>query len=376
MTSSPCKSAPGLKLQVSEGIDMLLRLFEKAGQRPFPRKIMTAKSNGQITVHSKDQMLQKFEEADFIDCRVNAYPLVPTDILQVPNIILIDIDINRSLKTGRKQVDANLNKTLQNIREYTSDSVNPLVLWTGNGYHVIVILNMVEPLEHIEEYKSVSRSCGIDQLSREFMLFAKMFLSQNKADPKNSPSLQSCLLRVPNSLNSKCLNAGKSEKESQVKIIQSCKNSITNFSDISLLLSGFYTYLVNKKISHDKAAIIEASNKKRFSNRQNNSIPWIERLLERGLSDHRKYIISIVLVPYFINIKHLPKEDAISRINQWLSKCNTCKPLDSTYDFGYSLNYCINRCQINKSFKPIGFNRLFESNPELHNIIGGLGNHN
>ena len=120
MTSSPSTSAPRLKMQVSEGIDMLLHLFEKAGQRPFPRKIMTAKSNGQITVHSKEQMLQKFEEANFIDCRVNAYPLVLKDTLQVPNIILIDIDINRS-RTGSKQIHVHLNKTLQNIREYTSD---------------------------------------------------------------------------------------------------------------------------------------------------------------------------------------------------------------------------------------------------------------
>lgn len=79
MTSSPSKSAPRLKMQVSEGIDMLLHLFEKAGQRCYLRKIMTAKSNGQITVHSKEQMLQKFEEADFIDCRVNAYPTQRSD---------------------------------------------------------------------------------------------------------------------------------------------------------------------------------------------------------------------------------------------------------------------------------------------------------
>ena len=127
-----------LNTEVSEGIDLLLELFEKAGQRPFPRKIMTAKSNGQITVYSKEEMLQKFEDADFIDCRVNAYPIVPKDILQVSNIIL---------KTGRKQVDAHLDKTLQKIREYTCDSIIPLILWTGNGYHVIVILNMAEPLE-------------------------------------------------------------------------------------------------------------------------------------------------------------------------------------------------------------------------------------
>jgi hypothetical protein len=78
---------------VSEGIDLLLAIFEKAGQTPFPRKIMTDKSIVQITVYSKEEILQKFDDADFKDCRVNAYPVVPNDILQVPNIILIDLDI-------------------------------------------------------------------------------------------------------------------------------------------------------------------------------------------------------------------------------------------------------------------------------------------
>ena len=79
-------------------------------------------------------------------------------------------------------------------------------------------------------------------------------------------------------------------------------------------------------------------------------------------------------MPYFINIKHLTKEDAKSRINQWLSKCSTCKPLDPTYDFDSKLNYYIKRCQINRKLKPIRSVRLFESNPELHKIIG-IGNH-
>jgi hypothetical protein len=358
-------------MKVSEGTDLLLGLFEKAGQTVFPRKIMTARSNGQITVYNKEEMLQKFEDADFTDCRVNAYPIVPKDVLQVPNIILIDIDIKRSLKSGHKRIAAHLNKTLQNIKEYTCDSVIPLVLWTGNGYHVIVILNIAEPLEHIEEYTSVSSSCGIKQLSREFMLFAKIFLSENKADPKNSPSFESCLLRVPYSLNSKCLRMGKSERESQVKIIQGWNKSVTSLNDIPLLLSGFYTYLVDKKISHDKATIIEISNKKRFSKRQN-SIRWIEKLLQIGLADHRKFLIRVILVPYFINIKHLTKEHTTNGINQWLLRCNTCKPLDSTYIFDSKLNYHINGCIINRNLKPICFERLFENNPELHKIIKGI----
>ena len=167
----------------------------------------------------------------------------------------------------------------------------------------------------------------------------------------------------------------KNENESQVKVIQGCNNSANSLNDISLLLSAFYTHLVNKKISHEKTAVIEASNKRRFSNRQIDSIHWIEGLLQTGLADHRKYVISIILVPYFINIKHLSKEDARRKVNQWLSKCSTCKPLDSTYEFGSQLNYCIKRCEVNSNLKPIRFERLFESNTRLHKIIEGICDH-
>jgi Primase X len=197
------------------------------------------------------------------------------------------------------------------------------------------------------------------------MLFARMYLSEYKADPKNNPSFGSCLLRVPYTLNSKCLEMGMNKRESQVKIIQGCNNSATNLDDISLLLSGFYTYLVNKKISRNKGAIIEALNKRR----QNDSIYWIERLLQTGLPEHRKYVIRIVLVPYFINIKHLTKEDATNRINQWLSRCSISRPLGSTFDSELNLNYHINRCENNRNLKPIPFGRLIESNPELHKLL-------
>jgi hypothetical protein len=141
MTSQPSvtgQEESPRRLKVIEGIDLLFGLFERAGQRPFPRKIMTAKSNGQIEINGKHEMLEKFEAADFNDCRVNAYPSIPRETLQIPNIIPIDLDINRSLKTAQKQIDKLLDKTLQNISECTDNSTIPLVLWTGNGYHVIV----------------------------------------------------------------------------------------------------------------------------------------------------------------------------------------------------------------------------------------------
>jgi len=63
------------KQLVSEGVDLILSLFDSVGpQRLFPRAIMTKTSNGQIIAHSKEQIMYWFERANYQDCRINAYP--------------------------------------------------------------------------------------------------------------------------------------------------------------------------------------------------------------------------------------------------------------------------------------------------------------
>ncbi|MFY9796652.1 MAG: hypothetical protein WAK17_21150 [Candidatus Nitrosopolaris sp.] len=63
------------KQLVSDGIDLILSLFIAAGQqRIFPRTIMTKYLNRQIVVHTKEEVLYWFEQADYQDCRINAYP--------------------------------------------------------------------------------------------------------------------------------------------------------------------------------------------------------------------------------------------------------------------------------------------------------------
>ena len=64
---------------------------------------MTKKTRGQITVYSIEQMMQAFEDANFEDCRINAYPAflneaeekdyengINLDIF-APNILFIDL---------------------------------------------------------------------------------------------------------------------------------------------------------------------------------------------------------------------------------------------------------------------------------------------
>jgi hypothetical protein len=91
-------------------------------------------------------------------------------------------------------------------------------------------------------------------------------------------------------------------------------------NEITLLLSGFYTHLVGKKVAHDNHVskiTINLTMSKKFADRRTNSIRWIEILLQNGLAEHRKYVISIILAPYFINIKSLSDEVISAKYPTW-----------------------------------------------------------
>src|SRR3954453_9983495 len=83
--------------KVKEGIEFILSHFE-GRQLLFPRKISTAFSNGrQFTIYNKDQILGEYIKANFIDCRINAYPVLGESHYQAPNFIFIDLDLSKDL---------------------------------------------------------------------------------------------------------------------------------------------------------------------------------------------------------------------------------------------------------------------------------------
>ena len=62
-------------MKVKEGISFLLSHFE-GRQRLFPRKMSTFATNGgQFQVHNEEQIFQACKRSNFIDCRLNAYPV-------------------------------------------------------------------------------------------------------------------------------------------------------------------------------------------------------------------------------------------------------------------------------------------------------------
>jgi hypothetical protein len=181
-------------------------------QVSFPRTISTRLTNGaQITVHSKEEALERFKAANFLDCKINAYPKViewKGINLQAPDFLFIDLDQGRF--KSRHALDICLDKSCKNINEKFRDNVIPTILWSGHGYHIYLPVDGFI-LEKESEFNRFGNP------SRKFIQFAEYYLSDNKADPAHTKGLsfKNCMLRIPGSFNSKL------DDKEQVSIMQS-----------------------------------------------------------------------------------------------------------------------------------------------------------
>jgi hypothetical protein len=324
------------KQLVSDGIDLILSLFIVVGQqRIFPRTIMTKNLNRQIVVHTKEEVLYWFEQANYQDCRINAYPafLSKTEErdydrgvnlnLFSPNILFIDLDAkgfdsNASLQRALKQI-------LKNVASMLYD-VKPLVLCSGHGYHIIIPVNAKEALENFTDFTPYTT-----EPSKEFLQFAERFLSLNKADTANNPGFKSCLLRVPYTFNSECIEEGI---DAEVKIFQQWDSS-KPLPNIDNLLIEFQTFLAGKKLK----AELQENKRKKFNTSHvssyttTNILPYAERLLSKSISDYRKFAVSLILAPYFVNIQHLSDPEAFCKIKEWLLRCDKVKNLEPSVEY-------------------------------------------
>lgn len=65
---------------------------------------------------------------------------------------------------------------------------------------VIIFINQLK--EVFENYATFNEFNSQYDLFKEFLRFSKKFFSNNKEDKNNNPSLKSCLLIIPGSINS------------------------------------------------------------------------------------------------------------------------------------------------------------------------------
>jgi len=203
------------KAKVKEGIRFILTHFE--GRQPlYPRKMSTSLSQGrQFTIYYEEQILNECIKSNFTDCRLNAYPVLSDDdmatAIQAPNLIFIDIDLpTDDYEDSLFELSKTLSRSLKLIN-HKLEGCTPTVLWTGNGYHIYIVLD-TRPLGLITDLVKLS-----SHPSKEFLKFIEIIFTNKNADPKHKHSFNSYLLRIPFTLNSKCFSK---DNDSQVKIIQ------------------------------------------------------------------------------------------------------------------------------------------------------------
>jgi hypothetical protein len=216
---------------VEQGLDFILKHFEFQ-YFIWPRTISTKTTQGrQILVYNKEEAFARFKQANFLDCRISAYPSSKymRHIKQEPSFLFIDLD------SQTLDIDKELQHTRINIKsKFENSDIEPTVLWSGRGYHIYLPVNA--PLL---ENESLFEDIEVYDPSRKFLQWVEHYLSNNKADPCHSlgVSFNNCMLRIPSSINSK---VGK-----QVTVLQEW-NGIK--PSIRPLLYDFYIHLANIKL--------------------------------------------------------------------------------------------------------------------------------
>jgi hypothetical protein len=325
---------------------------------------MTKRLGYQIEVFNKEEILEYFKESNYKDCRINAYPSFTEyhGINRTPiSFLMVDLDSKdfpnqaSSNKQGKSVLDKILDKTLQKITE--SIGGNPTVLRTGNGYHIYQPVSGLI-LEEYETFYEFTKYFDKD-LTSMFIQFAEEYFTDYAADRLHNPTVKSCLVRIPGSLNSKCLAKGE---DAEVKIIKKWDNTRAS---IQPLLIPFKTWLIQKRIDEDlknaKFQMTVSKNQERI-----NTIKWIEKgILDQPLADHRKYIIWRILSPYLLNVKKLPKEEAYSVMKDWLDKCDKIERLS----FNPKTKIRDGLKGASKGYLPISMEKLKEENRQLYDIV-------
>jgi len=295
----------------------------------FPRTISTLSThNKQIEVFDKKEALQYFKESQYVDCRISAFGRYEIEH-EKPNLIFVDLDDKMALD----EILALFHKTIDAI---------PLVLNTGNGYAII------QPIQMKSMQKVNLDGKEISDVAKKFLLFAERYLTNSKCDMGNHPSLKSCLVRIPETFNSKLLNQGKYE-QSRVTVFSEW-NGIR--SDVRNLPFQVHLRIQRKKMR-----------KQAYYSSNTLEISYIENILQNKITNGRKRIFALVICPYLVNVKKLSLDE--------------CEKIITDYFDGYIVKSII-QYKLNDVYKkgilPYSLKNMQESDPELYQIIINVHN--
>lgn len=338
-------------------IQSILRLFQGS---PFPRTVSTYSTGGrQVFVTSIDEMYSLFKQANFVDCRINAYPVAASTLEQAPNFIMADLDFSK-FRTERLLIKA-LDQTVTGIDKDLPGTV-PMVLFTGGGYHIYQPIDMP-----VLEEESIFRF--FDNPSTQFIRYAAQRWTNGKNDACNSPSVKSCLLRVPGSINSK--------NNKTVELVQDWNGKRP---PANKLLYDFYIKIAAKKLAHNSMHIQDyccyydptSHHFKHKTYRHYGHMPsyhagptafdginWIDAILSNvGVTDGRKILTDLVIAPYLVNIKQCHYNEAYNTIISWLDRCGQKRRLD--FNARLKVRYALNRSKQNGT-RPMRLDTIKES---------------
>jgi hypothetical protein len=94
---------------------------------------------------------------------------------------------------------------------------------------------------------------------------------------------------------------------------------------------------------------------------------WVEKIIERGLSDGRKRFILYVLSAYLVNVKGLSEEEALQVVQEFLE--NSCRN-HGRCDKVYESFICGDLRRVrSKGLRPMSLEKLREKDPELYSIV-------
>lgn len=198
----------------------------------FPRTIATKVTEGkQIVVSNMIEALAYYKEANYMDCRLAAYPYNTNKVPQIIDFVMLDLDLN-SFKYSRQKLDKTLNKILLELKR---NNIIPTVIWSGNGYHVLIQLESLRMiLEDMPEFAKFKEP------SKYILRFLEKYISNKKSDSVHSSTVSfgNCMLRVPGSINS------KHGTDNKVSIINEWNG---NRLPIKPLLGDFIAYLLDRE---------------------------------------------------------------------------------------------------------------------------------
>ena len=249
-----------------------------------------------------------------------------------------------------------------------------MVMFTGNGRHIVVVFAFDRPFEKIADFQRYidrlppTSSLSINPISKEFLRYAKDYLSNGQADAADHPNFRSMFLRVPGTMNTKI--------KGQYELVRlehdiDYTSPICGFKDLhNTLISGFMDHLDDLSLAY-KIKLDSWDQRQRKISKVTSigptlslSYQYVDKLLQTPVKDHREFCIWRILGPYLLNIKYLSYESTFKIIMDWLSKCDALS-LSKFY------NEESVRTRLDKvgSFLPLTEASLRSLNRELYNMI-------